>query len=95
MTHRDEPNETTEMWRAVRHAKQDRLARRRERGTSEIAGLTQAGYAVRTLTEFQFRVNEAVDLFPTNRRYHDLRSNKRGTYRNETAEELLGRLRVR
>lgn len=78
---REEPNETTEMWREHRKELQARRADRRSGNTREIEALRDEGFTVRRLNECQFRIDEQLDLFPTNRRYHFIPRNKRGSYK--------------
>ena len=33
-------------------------------------------------TDYQFRVDGGIDIYPVNRRWHDLRNGKRGTYKD-------------
>lgn len=89
---REEPNETTEMWRDVRRAQQDRRAARLPGRTEDILALAPLGYRVRELTAYQFRVNNRLDLYPVHRRYHDLKTDRRGTYPTPVviARRLLG-----
>lgn len=75
-----EPNEITEMWREHRHDLQERRADRRERRTQEIFALAADGYHVKPLTPYQFRINGKLDLYPTCNRYHNLVTQKRGSY---------------
>jgi hypothetical protein len=82
---RPEPNEITEMWRDYRHEMQERARERLAIRQVEIAALAEMGYRVRALTEYQFRVNERLDLFPTRRRYHDIKTQARGRYQNPQA----------
>ena len=44
---------------------------------------------VRKLSEYHYRIENLIDLFPVNRRYHILSSNKRGQF-PETLKELQG-----
>ena len=81
MKPRTEENEVTEMWRGLRHAQQERRAARLPGRQTEIAALSPE-FAIRKLTDYQFRVNERVDVYPVHRRYHVLDSGRRGTYRN-------------
>ena len=48
----------------------------------EILALRELGYDVKKLTEFQFRINNCVDLYPTHRRFHHLGSEQRGRYQS-------------
>lgn len=38
-------------------------------------------YKVEPLTDYQFRINGVIDLYPVNKKWHDLRSGRRGTYK--------------
>lgn len=57
-----------------------RLSKSREHGTESIIDLQDHGYKVERLSQFQWRVNDRLDLYPTNRKYHDVLRNVRGTY---------------
>jgi hypothetical protein len=80
------------LWREYRKQVQAANARRLGEGVSDIASLPDAGYTVRKLSDYQFRVNEQVDLFPTHRKYHVLKTGKRGSYGGETPAQLLARV---
>jgi hypothetical protein len=80
-----EPKEeqlTTEDWRDIRRAQQERRAERLPGRQQEITALSESGYTVKKLTEYQFRVNDKIDLYPIHRRYHHLKSGRRGRYRD-------------
>lgn len=77
---RDVVNETTEMWREHRRDIQAYKAEKRCQRTKEIETLSMAGFKVERLTEFQFRIDGVLDLFPTGRRWHNIKTGKRGTY---------------
>lgn len=74
-----------ELWREYRRAQQQRRAARLPIRTQEILKLRAKGFDVRELTEFQFRVDGALDLYPIHRRYHVLKTGKRGGYSNALA----------
>lgn len=76
-----EENETTELWREYRRAQQQRRADRLPIRSAEIEDLSRPGYKVRKLTDYQFRVNGVLDLFPIHRRYHNIKTGRRGGYR--------------
>lgn len=80
-----------EMWRAHREEVQARNAVRRASGTAEIEWLPD-DYTVQKLTDYQFRINGKVDVFPTHRKYHVLATGRRGSYGRENLHELLRRL---
>lgn len=92
-TRRDEPNETTEWWRQVRHDQAERRRVRRERAATDILALQHHGYLVNRLTAYQYRIDGVLDLFPTSTRYHHLPTNRRGGYLKaiDCATRFLGR----
>lgn len=53
---------------------------KRQKGTESIVALWREGYHVVRLTPFQWRINDRLDLFPTNRKYHDTLRNERGDW---------------
>lgn len=54
---------------------------RRCKGWDELRNLNMAGYAIKDLNRgFQFRVNDRLDVYPTNKKWHDTYTGKRGTY---------------
>jgi hypothetical protein len=77
---RVDTNEITEMWRAARREQQDRRHARLPVRTAEIEALRANGYTVQRLTDYQFRINGRLDLFPIHRRWHDIKANRRGSY---------------
>jgi hypothetical protein len=78
---KNDVNETTEFWRDYRHEMQERRAKRLPGQQKEIEDL-QPEFDVRMITEYQFRVNESVDLYPVRRRYHVLANGRRGRFKN-------------
>ncbi len=88
----EEPNDTTEMWRAVHQDQARHRAAKRERLATGIQGLAAKGYTVKTITEFQFRIDGTLDLYPTRKRYHHLKTQARGSWGGESALEICRRL---
>lgn len=74
-----------EVWREYRRAQQERRAERLPGRTEEILALKAKGYDVRQLSEYQFRIDGALDLYPIHRRYHALKVNQRGDYKSALA----------
>lgn len=56
---------------------------------AEIYALIDVGYRVRRITQFQYRINETLDLYPVHRRWHDISLNRRGRYGK--AADIAGR----
>lgn len=65
-----------------REAQRIRRAERLPIRTAQILALRSYGYKIVELTPYQFRVNDAVDLYPIHNNYHVIRSGKRGSVRN-------------
>ena len=47
---------------------------------NDMEARVRKNYNLRILTPYQWRINEVLDLYITNRKYHDLKRNKRGGY---------------
>jgi len=62
---------------AIRWAKR---AQKQEDFWDSMKQRLEAKYHVRYLTQYQWRINDVVDIYPTNRLYHDLVKNERGSY---------------
>lgn len=78
-----------------REAQQERRAKRLPIRTDEILELRSFGYTVRKFTDYQYRVNDLVDLYPIHHRVHWLKANKWGEYRpfflKEQIEKILNK----
>jgi len=71
-------------YRAMREAQKERRAERLPKRAAEILALADQGFSVECVTEYQYRINGRLDLYPTHNRYHDVLKNRRGGYRNAT-----------
>lgn len=49
---------------------------------SLIERLRALGHEIEEKTDYHFRVNGTLDVYPVNRRYHDIKKNERGGYRD-------------
>jgi hypothetical protein len=43
-----------------------------------ILRLREQGFIIEKKTDFHFRINNVLDVWPTHNRWHDLANNKRG-----------------
>lgn len=84
MTPIDDDDDAT-FWRDVRQAQQLRRAERLPGRQEEIEHLKLSGFTVRKLTDYQFRINGTLDLFPIHRRWHNIKTGKRGSYQDVNA----------
>lgn len=75
-------NEDGELFRQMREAQQARRAERLPGRQKEIEALSELGYDVKKLTNYQYRVNGIYDLYPIHNRWHNLKTNKRGGAKN-------------
>ncbi len=74
----------SEIWKEIRKEQQNRRRLRLPKRTQEILSLRDKGHTVKKLTAFQYRINNYLDVFPIHNRYHNIRINKRGGYKNIT-----------
>lgn len=54
--------------------------RRRLQENIDIGGIEKSGFTIRRLTAYCYRVDERLDLYPTQRRYFDIDTKERGSY---------------
>ena len=52
----------------------------RSNARRSLGRLAKQGYEVRMITEFQYRINGALDVYPTNNKWHNIKTGERGTY---------------
>lgn len=72
-----------EFHRQYRDEQQERRKKRLPINQQFIFDLGKLGYDVVKISDYQFRVNKKIDLYPIHRRYHNLETKRRGTYQNE------------
>lgn len=78
-------SELSEAWDEYKDAQKERRTARLATRHEQILGLKEKGYTVRRLTDYQYRVNEAVDLYPTHNLFHDLKTGVRNNYQDAEA----------
>ena len=76
-------------WKDYRKQQQDRRHLRLPKRTKQILSLQSLGYKVIKITSFQFRINDIIDVYPIHNRYHNIKTNTRGGYRD--IEEFIKR----
>lgn len=74
--------ETKEMWKNHSDEIKQMKKRRCFKFRSIIKELRELGFEVKEVTSFQFRINEMIDIYPSNRKYHNLITRKRGDIRD-------------
>jgi hypothetical protein len=75
-------DDTTAMWRDYRRQRAEQRADALPARQAAIADLARHGFVIVRMTEYQFRVNGLLDLFPTRQRYHYLPKDWRGGYQD-------------
>ena len=81
-------SEDSEQWKQYRQDQKERRAERLPTRSEEILLLAELGYTVKKLTDFQFRINDTFDLYPTHNRWHNI---KTGSKRDISAANRLRR----
>jgi hypothetical protein len=74
-------NELSEFWKQYRLEQKERRSDRlpiRQNGIEQLSDK----YDIKKLTEYQYRINGILDLFPIHNRWHNIKTNKRGGYKN-------------
>ena len=75
---RIEESLTNEDWQQYRREQQLRREKRLPVRTDAILSLRRQGYIVEQKTDYHFRVNGRMDLWPIHNRWHDLKTQERG-----------------
>lgn len=73
-----------ELWREHRREGQERRAERLPARAAEIEALRAGGFIVVQLSDYHYRIDDRLDLFPVHQRYHWLEKDIRGRYSNAT-----------
>jgi len=60
----------------------ERRNERRQSDTLVIKELGSAGLPVKEITEYHFRVWGFFDIYPTNRKFHNTKTGRRGQYQD-------------
>lgn len=87
----EEEKSDGDVWRENKEAIRQHKEERRNEATGYILDLIREGYEVEQKTEFHFRVNATLDLYPTRRKWHNLKTGKRGTFRPDHLKSLLNK----
>lgn len=80
-------SELSEAWGEYKDEQRERRAARLEKRTEQILSLREKGYKVHRFTDYQYRINDAVDLYPTHNLFHDLKTGVRNNYQD--AEQFI------
>ena len=75
-------SEMGDIFKEYKHKTRERRDKRLPIRTKEICALVHDGFSVERMTDYQFRINNHIYLYPIHNRYHDIKTNKRGGYGN-------------
>lgn len=84
-----EINEDSEFWKQYREEQKERRKNRLPELVLEIYSAGGSFGPVQKLTEYQFRINGKIDIYPIHKRYHIIKTGKRGSYSAGKLEETL------
>lgn len=73
-------SEESEAWQDYKDNQKARRQKRLPIATEEIMSLKDHGFMVEEKTVYQYRINNAVDVYPIHGRFHNIKNNKRGNY---------------
>jgi DNA-binding ferritin-like protein (Dps family) len=85
MTNTDEK----EMWKAHKREVNIMRKKRSSQFRDIIKEFRELGFEVKELNQFQFRFNGIIDIYPSNKRFHDLKNNIRGDIRGKNFNDFL------
>lgn len=63
----------------------------RARRKSYLPELEELGYTVERKTEYQFRINGVLDIYPTNAKFHNIKTGKRGSFAGQNLATFVRR----
>jgi hypothetical protein len=69
-------------WDQYRKEQKERRETRLPVRQSEIESLSDLGYVVEKKTDFHYRINGTIDLWPIHNRWHNIKTGKRGGAKN-------------
>ncbi len=71
-------NQESEIWREHDAEMKDMRHKRRGRWHQAMDSLISKGIPVRKITPYQYRIEDWLDIYPSNKRYHIISSGARG-----------------
>lgn len=78
-----------ELWKQHKQDMTNMRRRRQDTFREVIKEFRRMGFEVKELTPFQIRFNDCIDVYPSNKRFHDLKNNVRGDIRGKKFSDFL------
>lgn len=79
----------SEDFKDYREQQKERRLKRLPVRTEAILALSELGYIVDKKTDYHFRINETLDIFPIHVRFHNIKTNKRGGFHPDNLINLV------
>jgi hypothetical protein len=71
-------SDVAEMYGDLREIRRERNKTQKVTNEKRVLALAEQGYKVRKITDYQYRINEVLDIFVVNMRFHNIVTNRRG-----------------
>lgn len=87
--------ETVEIFRAMKKHEKEERRKRREEQRADIRALEREGFTIEQFKQnsvaevFHIRVDKRLDLYLSNKRWHDLMTGDRGEYEDQGLAEFV------
>jgi len=72
-----------EFWRDIKSSRDEYKQKNMEEFEEALKLLQGTEKTITKLSDYQYRFNNCLDIYPTNKKYHDLIKNKRGKIRGD------------
>jgi len=79
----------TDFWKEYRKDQSLRRVTRIPIRTKTIMGLQNNGHHVEQKTEYHFRIDYLLDVWPTHNRFHNIKTGKRGGYKSNHLPKMV------
>jgi hypothetical protein len=77
----EELNEESEFWKQHNEEMKCMRDRRRTGFESVFDDLIKRGHTIKQMSLYKFRIDDVLDVYPSNKRWHDIKNNRRGDLR--------------
>lgn len=78
-----------EGWRDHKEDMENMRRRRRDQFAKVIKEFRDLGFEVEKISPYQFRFNDSIDIYPSNKKYHNLKTKVRGEIRGVNVGKFL------
>jgi len=82
-------NDEKKAWENHKKEMENMRRRRRNQFYLVVREFRDLGFEVKEVNKYQFRFNEMIDIFPSNKKFHNLETGERGDIRGQTFTNFL------